>query len=83
MIWFVMPAKSFAQRYPIFFVTAPAPTAVQICPGAVGNLYSLMDQVKTVRAQTRAFSGKLADHLDLASGFEILTDYGNAFRIKV
>ena len=57
---------------------APAPTAVQICPGAVGNLYSLMDQVKTVRAQTRALPGKLADHLDLAASFEILPDYGNA-----
>ena len=35
-----------------------------------------MDQVKTVRAQTRALPGKLADHLDLAASFEILPDYG-------
>ena len=55
----------------ILLVIAPTAAAVQICPRAERNFYRLMDQMKAVCAQTSAFSGKFADDLDLASGFEI------------
>ena len=47
----------------IFLVIAPTAAAVQICPRAVRHFYRLMDQIKTICAQTSAFSGKFADNL--------------------